>query len=150
MPATFDKFGIQFLYPENWALEEQETADGENFVTVTSPSPRDGFWTIMLAPRNVEPRQLSLTAMQTIKQEYEDFEAEPVSDSIAGTDLTGFDLNFYCLDLTNTAVVRGFRLRSASCVIVWQAEDRDYAALEPVFKAITTSLLEAERRGLND
>ena len=145
MPATYDKLGIQFLYPGNWALEEQETADGETFITVTSPSPRDGFWTIMLAPRNLEPRQLSLTAMQTIKQEYEDFEAEPVTETIAGTELTGFDLNFYCLDLTNTAVVRGFRTRSASCVIVYQAEDRDYAALEPVFRAITTSLLETER-----
>jgi hypothetical protein len=147
MPAEFDKLGIHFLFPENWALEEQETADDENVITVTSPSPKDGFWTLMLVPRNVEPRKLSLTAMQAIKQEYEDFEAEPVTETIAGTELIGFDLNFYCLDLTNTAVIRGFRTRTASCVIVWQAEDRDYPGLMPVFRAITTSLLEAERRG---
>ena len=28
MPAIFDKLGIQFLYPENWTLDEQEAMDG--------------------------------------------------------------------------------------------------------------------------
>jgi hypothetical protein len=144
MPAVYDKSGIHFLYPENWALDEQEGADGEILVTLTSPA--DGLWMLMIAPGHLDPRALSRTAMQTIKQDYEDFEAEPASETIAGTELVGFDINFYCLDLTNTALVRGFRTRDASCVIVCQAEDRDYASLAPVFRAITTSLLEAERR----
>ncbi len=98
----------------------------------------------MIAPAHLDPRELARTAMQTMKQDYTDFEAEATSETIAGTDTVGFDINFYCLDLTNTAVVRGFRTAQASCVVVWQAEDHDYAPLEPVFRAITTSLLAPE------
>ncbi len=109
-------------------------------------SPTGAFWTIMLSPPSLAPRELTLAALQAMKQEYQDFEAVPASETIAGTELTGFDMNFYCLDLTNTAQVRGFRMRAASCVILWQAEDRDLSGVELVFRAITTSLLEAERR----
>ena len=144
MPATYDKSGVHFLYPENWALDEQQGADGETLITLTSPGA--GLWMLMIAPGRLDPRELSRTAMQTIKQDYTDFEAEPASETIAGTELVGFDINFYCLDLTNTALVRGFRTRAASCVVVCQAEDRDYVSLRAVFRAITTSLLEAERR----
>jgi hypothetical protein len=143
MPAVYDKMGIHFLYPENWTLDEQEALEGENSVAVYSPT--GGFWSIMLAEPNVDPKELTLAALQAMKQEYEDFEAEPASEMIAGTELNGFDMNFYCLDLTNTAFVRGFRTRRASCVVLCQAEDRDYGGVERVFWAITTSLLNAER-----
>jgi hypothetical protein len=148
MPAVFDKLGIHFLYPENWVLDEQEALEGGKSVSVNSPA--GAFWSIMLADRTVDPRELTLAALQTMKQEYEDFEAEPASETIAGTQLAGFDMNFYCLDLTNTALVRGFRLRRATCVVLCQAEDRDFAAAEPVFRAITTSLVTADSRPAAD
>jgi hypothetical protein len=53
-------------------------------------------------------------------------------------------MNFYCLNLTNTALVRGWRLSGAARVILHQAEDRDFATIEPVFRAITISLLWGE------
>jgi hypothetical protein len=53
-------------------------------------------------------------------------------------------MNFYCLDLTNTALVRGFRTADATCIILYQAEDREFATVEPVLRAMTTSLLRAQ------
>ena len=79
-----------------------------------------------------------------MKAEFTDFEAEPASETVEGFELSGFDMNFYCLDLTNTALVRGFRTSDSTCIILYQAEDRDFATVEPVFRAITISLLRAQ------
>ncbi len=142
MPTVFDKLGIQFLYPENWTLDEAEAMAGENSVTVYSP---DGsFWSVMLHPRVIDPRDLTREVMAAMKKEFTDFEAEPASDTIEEIDLVGYDMNFYCLDLTNTALVRGFRTADATCIILYQAEDREFATIEPVFRAMTTSLLRAQ------
>jgi hypothetical protein len=58
-----------------------------------------------------------------------------------GRNLTGFDLNFYCLDLTNTAQVRTLATPAAIYLILCQAEDREWNELAPVFAAITTSFV---------
>ncbi len=142
MPGIFDKLGIRFLYPENWTLDEAEAMAGENAVTVYSPE--GAFWSVMLHPRSVDPHGLTLAALDAMKAEFTDFEAEPASETVEGFELTGFDMNFYCLDLTNTALVRGFRTAESTCIILYQAEDRDFATVEPVFRAITISLLRAE------
>ena len=141
MPAVFDKLGIRFLYPENWTLDEQEAMAGENAVTVYSPE--GAFWSVMLHPREVDPHELTLAALDAMKAEFTDFEAEPAGETVEGFELAGFDMNFYCLDLTNTALVRGCRLPDATCIVLYQAEDRDFATIEPVFRAITISLLRA-------
>jgi len=137
MPAVYEKMGIRFFYPDNWTLDEDDAAEG-NSVSVYSPE--GSFWSVVLDELG-EPGEMALTAMRAIKQEYEQVEAEPVSETIAGQAVSGYDLNFYCLDLTNTALVRGFRTKRGGCVVVCQAEDRDFTQVEPVFRAITTSLL---------
>jgi len=140
MPATYDKMGIHFLYPENWTLDEEDAVKGCKSVSVNSPA--GAFWSIALHPRKIDPRELVVTALDAMKQVYDEAEAEEASETVAGHELAGFDLNFYCLDLTNTALIRGFRTEHASCVILCQAEDREYQAVEPVFRAITASLLQ--------
>ena len=37
MPATYDKMGIRFLYPENWTLDEEDAVQGCKSVSVNSP-----------------------------------------------------------------------------------------------------------------
>jgi hypothetical protein len=143
VPALFDKMGIRFQYPENWALDEEDALHGEQAVSVYSPG--GAFWSISLHDIGIEPKELTKTVLNAMKEGYEDFEYEPAYETVQGTDMQGYDLNFYCLDLTNTALVRGFRLPTASCVVLCQAEDREFNAVEPVFRAITASLLAGVR-----
>ena len=77
-----------------------------------------------------------------MRRQYDDLDSEPVEDAIAGQAMTGYDLNFYCLDLTNTAQIRAFRRGETSLLLIWQAEDRDFDGFVPVFRAITTSLIQ--------
>jgi hypothetical protein len=139
MPAVYDKLGIRFLYPDNWTLDEQEAMEGNRSVSVYSPG--GAFWSIALHATGADPGELAATALATLKGEYTDSEAEAVSELIGGQSISGYDMNFFYLDLTNTALIRCFRTATASCLVLCQAEDGEFEELAPVFRAITTSLL---------
>ena len=81
-----------------------------------------------------------------MEQEYDSLEAEAAEQTIAGRNLVGFDLAFYCLDLTSTAWIRGLRVGKTTYTIFCQAEDREFEQLRMVFLAMTTSLVQ----GLKD
>ncbi len=137
--AVFDKLGIRFQYPDNWTLDETEALAGERSVTVYSPE--GAFWSLTLHPP-LEPAEPLLQAvLKTMRKEYAELDAEEVSETIADVALTGYDLNFYCLDLTNTALVRVAHTPEITLLLMCQAEDREYQRVERVFQAMTTSLL---------
>jgi len=139
MAAIFDKLGIRFAYPENWTLDESEALAGNQVVTVNSPG--GSFWSVMIHPPAVAPEKLVATALKAMRQQYDELDAEAVEETIAGHELVGYDMNFYCLDLTNTAQVRSYRTPDAAYVIFCQADDREFAEIEEVFRAITFSML---------
>src|SRR5882724_4306421 len=139
MPAVYDKMGIRFLYPDNWTLDEDEALHGDQTVTVYSPG--GSFWSVALHAPSVDPRDLASAALKTLKTEYRDSEAEPACEQIGQYSLSGYDLSFFYLDFTNTALIRGFRTRTATFLVLCQAEDREFESIGPVFRAMTTSLL---------
>jgi hypothetical protein len=139
MPALYDKLGIRFQYPENWTLETDDTSSSKPTVTVYSP--QGAFWTVMLHPLDSDPAELAKAAMETLQGEYDEIDIEEASEEAAGVELVGYDLNFYCLDLTNTASIRAGQNSLNTYLIVSQAEDRDLAKVSPVFQAMTISLL---------
>lgn len=139
MPGVYDRDGIHFQYPENWSLEEDEAAEGARTVSVTSPT--GAFWQISIYPRGEVPQRLLDTAVAAMREIYDSLETEEVDETIAGRDTSGYDLNFYCLDLTNTAVLRCWQSPIATYLLFYQAEDREYAEVEAVFRAMAISLL---------
>jgi hypothetical protein len=139
MPAVFDKLGIRFQYPENWTLETDDATPGRQSVSVYSPG--GGFWSVLAHRPDDDPSQLAATALQAMQREYDELDVADVSEEIGGVELTGYDLNFYCLDLTNTARIRAFNNQRGSYLVICQAEDRDFDFLSQVFQAMTTSLL---------
>jgi hypothetical protein len=140
MPALYDKLGIKFQYPDNWTLDEGEALDGELSVSVYSPG--GAFWSVMVHPLSQAPQGLVDTALQTMRQVYDELDAEAVEETIGDVELVGCDINFYCLDLTNTAVVRSGCTPRATLLIFWQADDRELSSVEHVFRAMTVSLLD--------
>jgi hypothetical protein len=135
----FDRFGLAFDHPDNW-LVDTEDSEGR-FATVTVYSPGGGFWSVSGHAPGGDPEQLSGAVVSEMREEYRELDAAPATEMIGGHDLAGFDLNFYCLDLTNTAQVRTLSTPEAIYLIICQAEDRDWDALVPVFAAITTSFV---------
>ncbi|MFO0897562.1 MAG: hypothetical protein U0836_09075 [Pirellulales bacterium] len=138
MPGLYDKIGLQFQYPDNWVIDEGESQETRASVTVYSPE--GGFWSVTVHPHDEEPANLAAAAVTAMREVYEQLDAEPEFSVIAGHEAEGFEMNFYCLDLTNTAVVQSFRGPHAAYVVFWQAEDREYARIAPVFAAMVQSL----------
>jgi len=139
MPGEFHKMGIRFLYPENWTLDEEDALGGQKSVAVYSPG--GAFWSVSVHPRHANPAQLAEAAVKAMQEEYEELESEEEREVIEGRELVGFDLNFYYLDLTNTATVRVLQTPHATYVIFCQAEDREFDQIQRVFQAITTSFV---------
>jgi hypothetical protein len=138
MPARYAKLGIRFQYPENWTLDESDAIKGDDSVSVYSP---DGaFWSIIKHPLSSSPEELVEAALAAMRQEYDELDAEPVEETCGRQALVGFDINFYCLDLTNTALIRAFRTAQGAYLVLCQADDREFQEVEAVFRAITRSL----------
>lgn len=139
MPARFNRLGISFQYPDNWTLDDTDAMLGRHSVTVFSPG--GAFWSVTVQPASADPDELIDAAVEAMKQEYEGLEAVDVCEKIAGHELSGKNLAFYCLDLTNTAQIRCLRIAQSIYMIFCQGDDREFERVESVFKAMTTSLL---------
>lgn len=139
MPAVFNKMGIRFTYPDNWTVDETSALEGAASVTVYSPT--ESFWSVSLHPADVEAESLIRSAIAALKETYSDLDVEEINESIQGREIVGADVNFYCLDLTNTAQIRVFESSNCVVVVFCQADDRDFDAIGPVFHAMTISLL---------
>lgn len=146
MTARYDRSGLCFQYPENWRLEEDATdrdapaaRDGSDSVTIYSPG--GSFWTVVRHAGARDPQALVEASLRTMKEEYENLDAEPAEETISGHPLSGYDLNFFCLDVTNTTRIRGLKTADSAVLIFCQADDRELAEIDGVFQAITTSLL---------
>ena len=138
-PPLYENAGIRFRYPENWRIVEEETEGTAQ--TVSAQSPGSGFWMLQIFPSQRESGELTADLLQMLRGEYGEIETEAVCQPVVGVEATGYNLHFFCLDMLVVARTRGFSLGNRSCLLLCQAEDREFSELELVFEAITTSLI---------
>jgi hypothetical protein len=139
MQANFEQFGIRFQYPDNWTLEADDLLKGQGAVSVYSPG--GGFWSLTVHDPSDEPDELVDAVVDTMRNLYEELDAEESVETIDGRQVPCCEMNFYYLDLTNTATVRVISSARANYLVLCQAEDREFAELENVFAAMTASLV---------
>jgi hypothetical protein len=145
MIATFDQAGIRFHYPENWHVTDAAVQDWPRTVSVQSPA--SGFWTLVAYDRTADPAELLDETLQQFRSEYPDVESSSIDDQFESAQATGYEMYFYCFDFLVCARALAVRQDDGQVMLfLWQAEDRDFAAAEPVFRAITTSLLREQAR----
>ncbi len=140
MPHQFKGMGISFLYPDNWVLDEDRDPEAEEG-SATIFSPTGPFLSVSVYPHLTDPLDLAEQAVEGIREEYGDADVEVAEDTVAGKSLVGYDVNFFCMDLTSTAKVRCLRTAKATYAVFYQAEDADFERLARVFEAITASFL---------
>lgn len=138
MFSVYDRHGLQLAYPANWRLEEESSDDVQLQLTITGPG--TAFWTLAIYADLHDLNELADQAVDALRSEYPDLESEPVEEAISGVPLVGRDVNFICLDLTNTTRIRVAHWGASTVLIFAQAEDRELPEADPAFKAITTSL----------
>jgi hypothetical protein len=137
MPAKFDDNGIRFLYPENWRVEREDSEDGW---TVTVQSPETAFLVITVNEELPTTEEMLATALEALKTDYPDLEADDCVDTIAGQPAVGHDIRFTSLDLTNTCWTRCFYSTAGTVLLLCQCNDLENEINEKVLRAICASL----------
>lgn len=140
MAATYDNFGLQFLYPENWTIIEQ--SQGEMYsASVTLQSPGTSCWTVHRYPSTCSQEQLVEELVAAMRKEYPLLEEEPYVQSPGGREIRGVRLYFYCLDLLVSWSLLPITVEGQVFLFECQAEDKEFEELEEVFLALSTSVL---------
>jgi hypothetical protein len=137
MAERFESNGICFLYPENWRLEREETDTGW---TVLLQSPDTAFFLLSLDEDGPDSEHVVNTALEALREDYEDLEADECVDSLAGQPAVGHDIRFTSLDLTNTCWTRSFYCANGTVLVMCQLNDLELQQHEPVLRAICASL----------
>ena len=135
----FQRLGIDFSYPDSWSVDTEDAREGATAVTVYAPD--GGFWSVSGHAPGGRPTELAQAVVDEMRGEYRDLDVEPAATAVGGQSLRGFDMNFYCLDLTNTAQVRTLATPTAVWLLLCQAEDREWDRIAPVFAAMTESFV---------
>jgi hypothetical protein len=138
MAVKYDRSGIRFMYPETWDVAD-ETREGQTRSVVVQ-APGGAFWSVDLCPRAVDSQAAAAQVLRAMQQDYDDLEAEPVTDWIGGREATGYDMQFCCMDFIIAAHVRAIGTQLGTLVFLCQGEDREFQRLEPVFRAMSESM----------
>ncbi len=138
MPYEYNAHGIRFEYPENWTFEEKSTDESD---TVMLLAPGGAFWMLSAFSAVHPPFEVMDDVARSLANEYDSLERFDARQEFEGVPTNGYDFDFIYLDLVNTAKTRGFTYDKKTYILFYQAEDRDFRALEPVFDAMTISFL---------
>lgn len=137
--GEFEHPECNFRYPENWELKQ---TDETGQLEVTVESPEGGFWTLQNFGA-ADVHDVVDQACEAMRAEYDQLEASEVEDRRFETPMVGYDLDFYCLDLVIESHLRAVHANGNTYLIMYQAEDRDFQSIAPVFAAITKTLLDS-------
>lgn len=139
--ATYEGHGIKCSYPGNWKVQEDTTDEDSNGFLIESPDA--AFFAVSLFPWTDSPREVLGRAAKTMEEEYEECEVEWVDSDLSVADSRVIEVRFFVLDMLVVAKLRAFSLARQSFLIEQQAEDREYQKVEPVFDAMTETMIQS-------
>jgi hypothetical protein len=137
MAAEFAEAGIRFKYPENWRLERE---DNETGWTVSVQSPETAFLMLCLREDMPPTEELTKLALDALREDYPELEADDSVESLAGQPAVGHDIRFFSLDLTNTCWTRSCYSERGTLLLMCQYTDLEVDKNEPVLRAMLASL----------
>ncbi len=138
MPATFDSFGVKFLYPDNWSVVDRDEAEGEEGVTLELPS--GGFFSIEREVEGQLADEVFEEIASSFENDYGEVEREELALNVPESVGRAVEFRFYYLDLLIISRLLILNRREDTYLIQMQAESRDFEANEMVFQAILQQL----------
>ena len=129
---------VEFVYPENWVLTDYSAGDIKQLSVQSQQTSTWDFFSFRdLAGTEDAIRQFT----ESMHEQYEDFETEPITSEVGGIKLVGIEANFYCMDMLATARAYAFQRENAVWMIAFQAESREFETNCPVMEAMTVGAL---------
>jgi hypothetical protein len=137
MSQLFRNYGIQFRYPDDWAIDEDE---GEDQVTITVSRDPACFWSMTLMADRPEPQEVLDEAIDAYREEYPDLDVTATKETIARRPALACEVEFVSMELVNIAHLRAFRTPVQTVFLMYQVTDHESKGPEAQFKEITASL----------
>jgi hypothetical protein len=134
MPASFESFGIKFLYPDNWKVTDRAEDESREGVTLELPS--GGFFTIEREHEGQLEEEIIEELSDSFEQAYEQIEREDIQLENASPNERAVEFRFFYLDLLVVSRVVILHIDESTYLIQMQSESRDFDANELVFAAI--------------
>jgi hypothetical protein len=141
LTATYRNSSISFSYPENWQLSESDSESDASASQISLETPAGGLWLLYHSPASTDSEKAVREVMQAINEQFSDVEWSESNEPFYGFQSSGFDGFFYSLDLLIQSRVRVFKTLDRTFLVLVQSESREFDQMEPVFNAITLSLL---------
>ncbi len=138
MPATFESFGLKFLYPDNWQVVLRDEDDAEQGVTLEMPS--GGFFSLERNRDGSLDDELIEEVANMLAEEYSELEREDVPGE-EGERIV--DFRFYYLDLVIVSRLILMNIGADRYLVQFQTESRDFDENQPVLGAILKQIREA-------
>ncbi len=143
MLSHYDRHGVRFAYPAQWELTE-EHQPGQ--ITIAVNNSETTSWNLCLLAQCPPPRDVLAAAAAAFRDEFPELdEYEVERDVIGGVEAIGKDLEFVCLELLNTAMLRALQTDHCTILLWWQGTDTELENTRPLLDAITASL-QVDRR----
>lgn len=138
MDQLFTGLGIRFRHPEDWELTEQL---GETEASITVSSPQTAFWSVTVLRDRPDPLEVLRAAMVAFEDEYDEIDINESEVEIAMRRVVALEIEFVCLELTNTACLRAFQTDLATILVLSQLNDDECDEYQPILEQISESLL---------
>ncbi len=119
--GLYDDHGLSFEYPRQWTVEVAE--DGP-LTTINVEHPAGiGFVIVTIDDSCPDPGEVADTILETLREEYSELEDDPFEEVVNKRLVSGFDVQFFALDLSNTARIRCFRTLDRTILVYGQWAD---------------------------
>lgn len=135
--ASYSKHGVQFSYPDIWEIDER--MEGTD-VIVTVSSVGTCFWTLRILHGCPPPPQAVDSCVEAFQEEYEDMEVTTTECKVAEMPAYSRNLQFICLELTNTVGLCSVRTTDFTLLIWWQGTDHELEEAQPMIDHMTRSV----------
>lgn len=137
MPNTYRTTGLRFAYPSGWEAHEEQTEEG---LSITVAGEGSAFCSVMLMPDRPPAESVIEAAMTAYRESYDDFDVYPVTCRIAGRDAVGRDVDFFCMELVNSAWLRAFRTGRFTVLVLAQSGPDEQRGAKKAFETVCESL----------
>ncbi len=138
MEQIYTGLGLRFRYPADWELSEDL---GETEANVTVSSPQTAFWSVTVLRHRPEPLDVLRAVIRAYEEEYDELDIVESEIEVAMQQVQAIEIDFVCLELTNTAFLCSFETGAVTVLVVSQLNDGELEASAGVLEQITHSLL---------
>jgi hypothetical protein len=139
---VFEEHGVRFEYPSEWAVEVTDEGD---VTTVDVQDPGGvAFLLVRIDESCPDPTEVAELALEAMREDYPELDAVPIVETLDGHLATGYDVEFFSLDIANAACIRCFHTPRRTVLVFGQWSDLGEQNLPDLVAGMLRSLEETD------